>query len=220
MTNSGSKTLTIAALLVGVVTLTIGFAVFSQSLTINSSAKISADETTSFAEKIYFEHKTNPGQTTVEGEILPVGSPTTAGTAKIVNNRTTLDELQANFTKPGQSVIYRVNVVNDSAYTAYLKKVNLISPTSAANCTVITDGVAPADQATKTLVDEACKNINLKVTVGTETFTTTTSPTNHSLAAGTKEEVVVTISYTGTAVADGPFSVKFNAVTLDYSTAK
>lgn len=204
MSNSGSKGVALVALFVGVIGLTLGFAAFSQSLTINSSAKVS------------------PEASTFTMTIVPISgtgttiTPTTTGGATgdvATISGTTISGLKANFTQPGQTVTYTANAKNTSAYVAYLKNVTM---TAKGTCTAGTG-------ATSSLVTSACNGISLSVKVGDETFTSTKVPTGtHSVAKtnGT-ETIVVTITYAaGSAQSDGPFTIAFSPVTLDYSTAQ
>lgn len=72
------------------------------------------------------------------------------------------------------------------------------------------------------LTEQACNDINLKIKVGAEEFTSKgiTNIFNHTLLKKSMEEVVVVIEYASDgARADGDFSVEFGNITLNYSSA-
>lgn len=103
MENRGSKGLALAALIVGVVGLTLGFAAFSASLTIESSATVTptAEE---FSGK--FGYAATPA---------PTGGTIAADYAKSWTGIT------AAFDAVGQTKTFTATIKNDSAYTAYLQ---------------------------------------------------------------------------------------------------
>ena len=79
-----------------------------------------------------------------------------------------------------------------------------------------------ASGTTQTLVDSACNGISLTATVGSENATTTSmaSITGHTLAKNTAELITVVIDYaTGSAWADGNFTVTFPNNVLTYGSA-
>lgn len=208
----GTKIIIIFVLLAGVVGLTIGFGMFSSTLTVSSSAKVTPS---SSGFNVSFS-RTNTSVTT--GSVTPTKSPTslTAGNATIAS--TTISGLSATFTEPGQSVTYSFYAYNAGQYIAYLKNItygNASGGTSNRVCTANTG-------TTASLVTAACDDITLSVKVGSMSAVTTskTGITSHSLAKGSAETVVVTLTYAaGGDRADGDFTVSFGNVTLEYRTA-
>ena len=97
--NKTYNTVALCALIVAVAGLTIGFAAFSNTLTINSSANVAPSSSTlDIAFSTAIDSKTNGTVT---------GVPTTGatgGTATI--SGTTISDVTAHFTAPGQSVTY------------------------------------------------------------------------------------------------------------------
>lgn len=199
--SNGTKYVIIMALLVSVVALSLGFAALTNTLTIKSSATVGpgtfqVDLSTS---------KTASTQASV--------TPTTTGGATGANasmTTTTLSGLAATFTAPGQSVVYTLAAYNSGQFLAYLNEIQIGSKT----CT-------PGTNTTSSYVTAACNGISISVKVGSDSAVTVTDNDidSHSLAKAAGEDVVVTISYaSGSAVADGDFTVAFGDVKLIYGS--
>lgn len=200
MKENTGKTVALAALAVSVIGLGVGFAAFSRTLTLQSSATVKPSDDT-------FSVKFNAAG----GTVAPTTTGATGSTATVTD--TTVSGMKAAFTAPGQSVTYTVPVLNDGEYVAYLNSINYASGVS---CTA-------GSSATDSLVQAACSGIEVSVKAGSDAAVTTskTSITGHTLAAksGT-EDVVITISYKeGSSRADGDFTVAIGDITLDYGSA-
>ena len=207
--SNGTKYIIILALLIAVTGLSLGFAAFSNTLTIKSSATV-----------------TNPSDSGVvlstsktaasTGNVTPTTTGGASGsTASIASaTPTTISNVKATFTGPGQTVVYTLAAYNTGDFLYYLNQVNLGSKTCTAK-----------SGTTQSYVDTACNSISISVKVGSTTYSSTnTSISSHSLAKATGEDVVVTISYaSGGAVADGDFDVAFGDangdIKLVYGTA-
>ena len=200
------KMLSIIALVVAIVGMSLGFAAFSTTLSISSSAnvtpsssnfgvKFSTSKDSLVVDAVSPSSKTS-GITTSDGVIDNSGSPT-------------IKELSATFTSPGQYVEYTFYARNEGEYTAYLNNINFLGSKTCTGETGTTDS----------LVQSACSYITITATVAGTTYSETTPITGHSLAIGAGEEIVVRLEYdsTGPSV-DGPFSITFPNVTLVYST--
>lgn len=214
--NRGSKILAIIALLVSAVGLSLGFAAFSQTLTIRSSASV---KPTSTDFKVVFSSSSTAVET---NPVIPVGTPTTIvnpedKTTIINSGNPKISGLTANFTAPGQKVVYTFYAANIGEYDAYLNNIafaNVGSENSTRSCTANSG-------TTNALVQVACNDISLKIKVGEELETNSSldSIKNHLLVKGGFEPVVVTIEYAADgARADGDFSVSFGDITLNYGT--
>ena len=205
------RVVAIVGLIIGVAALTVGFAAFSTSLTISSSAKV-----TPANDPLNLVFSTS-SSSAVTGTVTPSvsGANVTAGDATLAS--TTISGISATFTAPGQSATYSFNVYNASPYTAYLNTVTYGSASGASEfkvCTALTG-------TTQSYVDAACGNITVTVTTGSYSATgSVASGINHNLAATTGETATVVIAYTGTATADGDFTVAFGDITLGYSTVQ
>lgn len=209
MNNDNSfKIISICALLIGVVGLTLGFAAYTSSLTIKSSASVTPENTTL---DISIAPKTGTGTTvtpTTNGDGV-TGNPATIDNSE--PDAPVIKNLKANFTKPGQSVTYDFKAKGSASYIAYLRSIQFGSK----NCTK-----AEGSQVSETLMNSACQNISVSVKAGSETFTTTnTAITGHEIAKNGSEDIQVTISYTGDVVVDGAFDVSFGDIVLTYKTA-
>ena len=212
--NRGSKILAIIALLVSAVGLSLGFAAFSQTLTIRSSATVRPNSSDF---KVVFSSsdtvlETNP----VQGVATPSTIETSTGSiSNTVDPRIT--GLGAVFTAPGQKVVYTFYAANTGEYDAFLKSIsfgNASTGTSPRVCTA-------KPGSTEALVQTACNDISLKVKVGNEleTDSSVSGITGHKLAKGEFELVTVTIEYAvDGARADGDFSVDFGDITLNYGS--
>ena len=217
-----ARVIAIVSLLVGVLGLSLGFAAFSNTLTIKSSAEVKPDES------IFNVDFSTSSSTVDDSDIVPTLNPTgvsgfTATNAEIDNDNgdAVVKNLHAVFTAPGQEVTYSFYTKNAGELKAYLKSVtfsNVAGESSIKKCT-------PKTGTTASLVTSACTGITLTVTVGSESFTETTlrnafaTATAHDLNTSGSEPVTVRIAYeTGSTVTDGGFDVAFGDVTLLYSS--
>lgn len=211
MENRNSKVIAIVALIVAVVGLGIGFAAFSSTLTISSSATVTPNSSSfnvGFSTKI---DSLSPG--TVQGTGMAEHHDATL-------TGTSITGIKASFTEPGQTAGYTFFVYNAGEYTAYLKQIlfnNAPGATSNKKCTAGTG-------ASDALVQEACNSISIKVievgyNAGKDVTSTVNSITGVSLLKNNGRVVRVEISYASDgARADGPFDVSFGDITFKYST--
>ena len=207
-----AKIIAIVALCVAIVGLSVGFAAFSNELTINSNATVSPNASD-------FDVNFSTSNTSEQdGTVIGVGTNSaTAENATINNsNSPTITGLKANFTEPGQKVTYSFYDHNAGKYVAYLNNVTYANVSGKTATKVCTAGV----NTDATMVEAACNGISVSVKVGSETYTgSMDSITNHSLGLDGYEEVVVTIEYASDASrADGDFEVAFGNITLTYDS--
>ena len=217
-----ARIIAIVSLLVGVLGLSMGFAAFSNTLTIKSSAEVTPDPS---AFNVDFSKNAN---SVVDDDITPVLNPTgvtgfSASNGVIDNDHgdAVIKNLHAVFTAPGQEVTYSFYTRNAGSLKAYLKSVvfaSLNEQSATKVCTARTN-------VSQTLVNTACTGITLTVTVGSESFTSTTlrnaftTATAHDLNANGSEAVQIRIAYeSGAAQADGGFDVAFGDITLLYTS--
>ena len=209
--NKTYRIIAVVALLLGVVGVTLGYAAFSSTLTISSSAEVTPDAST------FNVDFSSSSSSVVANDITPslsaVVTNFTASDAVIDNTSDpTISNLKATFTAPGQSVTYTFYSYNAGQYIAYL---NSIVFSGSKTCTAKTG-------TQQSLVDTACNGISLSIKVGSEAVTTTSIATisGHSLGINNAEEIVVTISYLqGSGVADGDFDVVLPSIILTYDSA-
>ena len=204
--NRKQKLVMIIALIAGIASLSIGFAAFSVSLNISSSASVTPNSDN-------FSVKFSTSQNSlVVGAVTPssktTGITTTDG---VIDNgaNPTIKNLSATFTSPGQYVEYTIYARNEGEYTAYLNNINFLGDKTCTGETGTTDS----------LVQSACGSINISATIGNTTYTETTLVEGHTLAKGVGEQIKIRLEYlsSGTAV-DGAFSIKFPNIALVYST--
>ena len=233
-----NQSVTIAALIIAIVGLSIGFAAFSNTLTIRSSASVTPDESNF---QVKFSKVSNADQTGASYKIEPIlnhtGEAYANGSYNAVNftggngeidssNPLLLKDLQANFTEPGQTVSYKLYIRNTGHYTAYLTNVNfknIAGKEIAKECT--------GNEVTTALKNQACSDITVSLRIGStdgvggdlyetsnDNISTQTEPALNytSLAVGASVEAYVTITYGGSTYIDGPMSVEFGDIMLQY----
>ena len=216
MTIYRSKRLFIFGILsVCVLSFSIGFAAFSATLNISSSASVtpdSSDFSVEFLQNITSAYKTHDGG-------LDGITPTTSGGAtgsEIEVSGTSVRGLKANFTAPGQSVLYDFYIANTGMYDAYLKEIkfsNVSGKDSNVVCTA-------SDDATSSLVEAACNGIYIEFSIDEDMyFATTSNISNKILYKETYLPVKVKIIYgSNSARADGDFTVEFGDIDITYSS--
>ena len=210
---NGARYLVVLALLISVVALSLGFAAFSRTLTIKSSATVTNAQDAG----VVLSTSTTAANT---GNVTPTVSPSSNGPTGAVATLAadTISGLKATFTGTNQTVTYTFAARNTGAFTYYLNQVNFLNAEGSETTKVCTAKTG----TTQSYVDAACNGITLSVKVGTSSAYTTTqaSLSGHSLAKNTGEAVVVTITYANNAsVADGDFDVAFGDIQLVYGTA-
>lgn len=218
----GTNIIALVALVVAVVGVTLGFAAFSNTLEITSSATVTPNESTF-----------NIDFSTVSDSISTTGMTINAsdgagGDATITNNSDTtasLTNLTTTFSNIGQTVTYNFYALNTGEYDAWLKAINFDNAEgkdSFISCEA--NGGTNAE-----MVANACETIDVTVKVGADnavSTTTTFDVSTHELKVGNSEPIVVTVSYAGdsnklnSARADGPFTVKIGKISLNYGSVK
>ena len=210
-----TRIIAIAAILVGIVGISLGFAFVASNLIISSSAAVTPVDDF----HVYFSSSENALATAA---VPGVGSSNdvTATNAAIDNTTApkspTITNLSATFTAPGQYATYSFYAWNDNDYTAYLKSLTFAS--NAPTCTA-------RNAADQTSATAACAGITLSISVGTGASAITNQTTSlatisgHSLASKSTEPIVVKIDYASNALkASGDFDVSFGDITLTYDT--
>lgn len=214
-----SKIIAIVALVLAIVGVSIGFAAFSNTLTIKSTAAVSPDEDT------FDVNFSSTSGTETDGDV--VASPAEdssevykGATATIDNstNAPTITGLHADFTKPGQKVTYSFYAHNNGEYIAYLNSITFANVTGATATKVCT----AAEGTSQALVDTACSDIVISVKVGDQLYDGSAADiSGHSLVRDAYEPIVVSIEYKtneNVNVADGDFTVAFGDISLVYSS--
>ena len=206
------KILSIVALVLAIAGMSLGFAAFSTTLNISSSATVTPSSS-NFSVGFY----TSEIPTLDDGVITPATSGgATGNNVSLSPASTTISGLKANFTEPGQTIEYSFYVGNEGEYDAYLRAINFLNVSGKTSNKVCTPGTG----TTASLVETTCNAISMQVEVnGTIATSSNTMISGNTLAKGAFAEVKVTISYDENgARADGPFTVDFGGISLDYST--
>ena len=217
--------LTIARLIIAIVGLSIGFAAFSNTLTISSTASVNPTNTM----RVVFSKSATTEVTGAANSVLP--DSLTYGDGATIDNseaqNSTLKDLHAKFTAPGQSVTYNTDlyVTNVGNYKAQLTGITFNNATGSntyKKC-VAAEVQTAGDEATSSLVDAACEGITISVTIGNATVNPTSQDKtlNHQIInVGSGLQASVTISYaSGSAYVDGPMEVTFGNIVISATSA-
>ena len=233
-----SKIVAILALCVSVLGLTLGFAAFSNTLTISSSATVSPNKE-DFNMKIYgapegFDmiEREAYKMYTLEDAIYPITINSGIkyknmidGEKAIIDNSTyTISNLGTTFTKPNQAVYYAFYIENTGHYDSYIKTdfletlANGIQPKS---CTA-------GAETTESLVNDVCPNIVLKAKeIMDRLYQPVLNKSSNGvfkLEQGKTIQFLLAIEYCNESNADtcpradGDFSVEFDPITIEFSS--
>lgn len=208
------KEIVLVALLVAIVGMSLGFAAFSNTLSISSSATVTPN---SDDFSVVFS-----GSATTANEFNSFNASINAGAELLSEpfefNSGSFTGPTVNFTSTGAEAEFTFYAHNIGEYDAYL---NSISYTPLSNGTYKACSSTTTDEtkATDSLVQAACDGINVTISIGGTSYTFGSNISGHKLSKGSVEEVSVKIEYvTGSALADGPFKVDISDFKLNYST--
>ena len=235
--NRQTKVIAIIALVVAVVGMSLGFAAFSNILTISSSATVTPNSEdfkmvayglgTDIDGNVFMEDFTNldyytsktSGRPILGGTFNDSKAPLGGETAVISKSgdQISISNIVANYSEPDQSIIYPFVIKNEGAYDAYLTMEGFDGiPVS---CT-------PGTGTTPSLVESACESMSLNLMIvnpstedyyegdGSEAFSS-------KIAVGEYIVVMPFLWYTDgpSARADGEFIVQFDNITMNFSSA-
>ena len=207
-----TKVIAIVALCVAVFGLSVGFAAFSNDLTIKSEATVKPNASD-------FDVNFSSSDTSeTDGTVTATSTAGVTVQDATISNATapTISGIKVGFTEPGQSAKYSFFAHNAGKYKAFLNNVTFKNVTDA-NANIV---CVAAEGTNANMVASACQGISIKVKVGTTTFVEPTPTiTSHELPIDQYEPVEVTIEYkTGAARADGHFQVKIGDIVLTYGS--
>ena len=207
-----TKVIAIVALCVAVFGLSVGFAAFSNDLTIKSEATVKPNASD-------FDVNFSSSDTSeTDGTVTATSTAGVTAQDATINNATapTISGIKVEFTEPGQSAKYSFFAHNAGKYNAFLNNVTFKNVTDA-NANIV---CVAAEGTNANMVASACQGISIKVKVGTTTFAESTPTiTSHELPIDQYEPVEVTIEYrTGAARADGDFQVNIGDIVLTYGS--
>lgn len=201
------KTLVIAALVISVVAIGVGFAAFSTTLQINGTATVNT------AGKTWDVHFENIEKTGLSSTGVDSSTPTiTNGNAGEHKTNTAIGTITAAFTAPGQKLQYKITVKNAGTYNAKL--------TAASIPTLETITVTGTGDAAATDAANVKKHLKFSFTKLDESAVT---PGTDTLDASATQDYLYTIEYEDlTNAADLPkaqVSISIPQTTLTFSQA-
>lgn len=214
MEKNNGKVVAIVALVVAVVALSVGFAAFSDSLTIAGNANVAA--------------AANPFDDSTNGLAYDSSSPTcykTGTPATTLGNAGTASGdswsgISVPLDSTNDSITCTATVQNKTSYDAYLTAIK----TGKDNADGLTCSSTGANATTNAA--NVCAGAQVTVTIGNNTATITkdglTPPASYSASvaksSGT-QNVTVVITYDKTALTDEDVTVTIPTITHDYSSA-
>ena len=195
------KILVVAALIISIVAIGIGFAAFSETLTINGNASV---QTSSW--KVKFSEL---GKAQKTGTAAEVTAPTLSDT--------TIETYNVTFRTPGDSVSYKIKVSNTGSYNAKITTATIPVPTctgKSGESTAEADATKVCDKLTYTLAYDTTdtQSAGQAVQVG------------DTLKAGETRPMLLTLKYTDFIDANllpaADVSISNLGITLVYSQAE
>lgn len=229
------KILSIVALVLAIISMTMGFAAFSTTLKISSSATVTPN-LDSFKITIYGIDDEIEQQDFIDNPIDPLlytsltqgmyifdgewndSNPALEATPAIIDNSThTISNLSFTFSEPSQGGVYPFLIKNEGKYKAYLDAQeieNYIQGIAPNSC-------EPQETTTNALVQKACSSIELYITlVNSQGEAYESGDYNIELDTNDYLVFVVSIAYISPGdMADGPFSASFQNLELNFTTA-
>lgn len=230
-----TKLLAIIALILAITGMTLGFAAFSSTLTISSSATVtpSSDD---FKIRIYgfkdsdslLNYVINRTYeesylSSTQGYATPTANVNSSSVATINNSEFTISNLNIEFKNQSAQVVYLFIVRNEGEYDAYIdlseftksdEGYNLVSGNIMGTCVSETT-------MNNELVNSACRGIYLQHGIFDITTFNNKSTNNDyfKIPAGGEEIIGISIYYNGP-WSDEVFSVNFPAIEYKFSTTK
>lgn len=204
----------ILVLIVAIASVSIGFAAFSVTLNISSSATITpnSDDFNVVLTSTYDYIPTYENGCNTFGANYGGGANYSKSPCVDVNSVSGLEGL---FTAPNQYVDMTIYAVNKGKYDAYLKNINFNNVLGYSTNVVCT----PESGASSELVEEACKGISIDIQVNDNVYYDSRPLSGKKLEIDNYDTIILTIRYAeNSARADGPFKVSIGDVSFDYST--
>lgn len=231
-----TKILTILVLAIAVIAMSLGFAAFSTTLNISSSATVtpnsedfkikiygikdqaSLDE---FAENNYVFDEKYVSDTSGWASIENNSSldDISAETAVVDNNTHTISGIKGIFGNSVGRVLYPIIVRNEGKYDAYVDLTNVMDDSVVYG---LYDATCVAEEgATESLVNAACDGLKMSFTIiDKETGDVKTlNDSVYKIPVNSDELFLIMIDYEGP-FPDGNFEASFPNIELEFSTAK
>lgn len=230
------KVMSIIALVVAIVGMSLGFAAFSTTLNISSSAMVTPNED-DFSIEILGQDE-NEEFFSLNSSFGFADNGAVASSAKITNGKTPyIGDINIGFSEPGQTVTYSFMIKNTGKYMTYLKsgKIKLLDGMG----DVIECSTSESSNVSKELMDAACDAIDIRLILIREPENPDSYFGNVSLRdvfsivgtdpssfgssffiepSGEMAMSLVVIYNSNGARADGDFEVKLASCELEFST--
>lgn len=169
-----TRIIAVVAVVLAIAGLSLGFAAYSQTLTINGSGEVKASSW-----QVRFENLSSVNKTGTANEV----------TAPTINtNDTNIGEYDVTFQTPGDSISYTFDIANNGTFDAEISSISIPTPECTGN----------GDNAT-TDAANVCANLEYKLT-----YTDGGAPVsqNDTLNHGEKKNVTLTLTYKDTITAE------------------
>lgn len=161
-----TKIIAIIAICIAIVGLTVGFAAFSSTLTINGTGTVKSSSW-----QVRFE---NLSAVTKAGTATEVTAPT------INTNDTNIGDYDVTLTTPGDSISYTFDVANNGTFDAEVTSITIPTPTCTGNgANAVTDA------------QNVCSNLSYTLTYADGSSIAVAD----SIAAGEKKAMKLTLTY-------------------------
>ena len=215
MRNKNSKLFIIGILCILLCGITIGFAAFSNTLTISSKADVSPNP-----DDFKVEFSTDDTDV-LENEVVPIVNGGAIASNAIINNDVdspTLSNLHISFSEPGQSVTYQFYMINSGDYDAFLNRVVTSNATNDSSAYKVCTAI---DGTNQSAVDEVCDDIVISITdsLGKSYTQGDFYVDNYKVEKGSSVLVTVTINYNvSNDYNDGDFIVRFGDISFEFNS--
>ena len=220
----------ILALCVSVVGLTLGFAAFSNTLTISSSATVKPDES-DFDINVYGmdEETACDDDRTIESMTsTDISAPDCVSNAKSASiseinddgKSITISNIEVGFSAPDEEAYYYYIIKNEGEYDAYIdtEQFNVFN----ANTGGAQKTCTPATGTSVDMVNKACSDIILAAEItgiNGEDYVDVIGTSVYKLEKGASILLEMVIRYNSNGErADGDFSVEFDPITIEFSS--
>ena len=228
--NRYSKYLAIIALVLSVIGVSLGFAAYTNTVTIKARADVAGSGSSEW-------HGAQPSSdpnTPTQGTVTPKkcdssfttctnASSTVASTANVTAQG--IEGIDVHFTEPDQYYVYTFYAVNSSPYTSFLNSIDGIDENGTFNVTCTPAAVGSSQAASAEVTTDVCPHIHIAVVPGVGTpdeneYIEDDNDINyHEVISNSSERIDVRISYDAGYPADGGIEVAFGDITLTYDSA-
>ena len=237
----GGRIFVVIALLIGVIGLTVGFASFSNNLSIGTEANYHPDDSIFNVAFSAVSTGVSAGAEVIVPTVSGTNNPMATSGSISNSGDPTISNISVTFSEPGQSVVYEFYVKNIGQMKAFLRSITFSDASVQASgngdttnvgtgfktCSKVTTG---GNASTMTTMAAACDDISLSLRFanGLESYNSNKVRTGtdgfgdiHDLDVSDSEKVTLTITYDSNGDrADGDFVVNFGDITFVYASTE